>query len=125
MSVVLVKLYFRMRDDFDWVDEDIQALLDSGMGVHGAAVFICDAYMARYTTDSEVIKVGPITIDSSSAYKAWDALKMDMLRRWNLGIGIPGMSAGGNGSLAMGGATMSGTGPDQFWVGQLDNPPEP
>lgn len=123
MSVSIVKLYFRMRDDFDWTDTDIQALLDSGMDAHGAAVFIADAYLAKYATDSEMIKVGPITIDSSEAYKAWDTLKRDLLRRWSLGVGVPGTSAAAA-NLALGGATISGPDvPDQIIVGQFDNPP--
>lgn len=118
----LVKLSFRERDDFTWTDDEIQSLLDTGMGVIGAIVFICDSYLTKYATESDTIKVGPITIDSSEAYKAWDTLKRDMILRWQTGIGVPGVSPGST-LTAVAGASTGPVVADQFFVGQFDNPP--
>lgn len=121
-DIALVKLAFKLRDDFSFTDDEIGSLLDSGMGVLGTMVFICDAYLAQYTTESESIKVGPIAIDSTEAYRAWDTLKKDLIIRFNNGIGVPGV----NPMMARIGIAGASTGPcvpDQFWVGQFDNPP--
>lgn len=121
-DIALVKLFFKFRDDMSFTDDEISSLLDSPMSVIDVAIFIADAYLAQYATESDKLTVGPITIDSSSAYEAWDKLKRDLLVRKNQGAGVPG-SSGVSPLIAMGGASLGCTTPDVFWTGQLDNPP--
>lgn len=121
-DIALVKLAFKLREDFSFTDEEIGSLLDSGMGVLGTMVFIADAYMAQYATESESLKVGPISIDSSEAYKAWDLLKKDLILRFNSGIGVPGVNPMAAG-LGIAGANSGPVVADSFWVNQFGNPP--
>lgn len=121
-DIALVKLAFKLREDFSFTDEEIGSLLDSGMGVLGTMVFIADAYMAQYATESESLKVGPISIDSSEAYKAWDLLKKDLILRFNSGIGVPGVNPMASG-LGIAGANSGPVVADSFWVDQFGNPP--
>lgn len=119
-DIALVKLFFKFRDDMSFTDDEIATLLDSPMSVIDVAIFIADAYLAQYASESDTIKVGPITIDCSQAYSAWDTLKKDLLTRKNQGAGVPGGVAAALSGVS--GATLTGTSDSQFYVGQFDNP---
>lgn len=121
-DIALVKLFFKLRNDMSFTDEEIGSLLDSPMSVIDVAIFIADAYLAQYASESGRLTVGPITIDDGTAYQAWNKLKLDLILRKNQGAGVPG-SGGVSPLVAMGGAVVSGVSPSQFWVGQFDNPP--
>lgn len=121
-DIALVKLFFKLRNDMSFTDDEIGALLDSPMSVIDVAIFIADAYLAQYASESGRLTVGPITIDDGTAYQAWNTLKLDLILRKNQGAGVPG-SGGASPLVAMGGAVVSGASTSQFWVGQFDNPP--
>lgn len=121
-DVALVKLFFKFRDDMSFTDEEICSLLDSPMSVIDCAIFIADAYLAQYATESGRITVGPITLDDGTAYLAWDKLKKDLILRKNQGAGVPG-GGGSSPLLAVGGASLGCVTPSEFWTGQFDNPP--
>lgn len=121
-DIALVRLNFKWRDDFDLTDPEITSLLDAPMSVIDVCIWICDMYMARYTSEGGRITVGPITLDDSGTANAWNKLKLDLLARKNQGAGVPG-TGGGSPLVAVGGASLGCTTPSEFWVGQFDNPP--
>ena len=121
-DIALVKLFFKLRSDMTFTDDEIESLLDSPMSVIDVAIFIADAYLAQYASESGRLTVGPITIDDGTAYQAWDTLKKDLVLRKNQGAGVPG-SGGLSPLIAIGSAAISGQSASQFWVGQFDNPP--
>lgn len=123
-DIALVKLFFKFRDDMSFTDEEIGSLLDSPMSVIDVAIFIADAYLAQYATESGRLTVGPITIDDGTAYQAWNKLKLDLVLRKNQGAGVPG--AGGiSPMLGVAGASLGCVTPSEMWVGQFDNPQNP
>lgn len=105
-------------------DADIEAYADDGYtSAIDVAIALCDWMATRTVDGSESIKVGPITIQSASGSQNWQAIKDNLIKRKNLGIG-PGGGLGLAGLTFPGGATLTGDFESQVSVGQFDNPPD-
>lgn len=105
-------------------DDFIEGYADDGYtDALSVAIAICDYMATGSGSASNQLTVGPITLKKSEGADYWLKVKDNLIKRVQLGIGVPGSS--GAASLTVFGApTLTGGNcEDQAFVGQFDNPP--
>lgn len=106
----------------DLTDDFIEGYAEDGYAdAIYVAIAICDYMVTGSGSASKTLKVGPITLENSEGADYWLRVKDNLIKRVQLGIGVPGGS-GGLLTFAAG-ATLTGGCPDEAYVGQFDNPP--
>lgn len=108
----------------DLTDDFIDGYAEDGYSTAlSVAIAICDYMASGSGSASNMLKVGPITLQKSEGAAYWLQIKDNLIKRQLLGIGVPG-GLGAAGLTTFGAATLTGGNcPDQAWVGQFDNYP--
>lgn len=109
----------------DFTDDIINTIIDSSRTLHDAAISLAESAASLATSDSETIKIGPLTISGERTAQHWLAIKDNLLARKRTNDGVivdPEMNAVTDASGY--GAMLSGADiPARNYEGQFDNPP--
>ncbi|QAY01991.1 hypothetical protein VpaJT1_62 [Vibrio phage VpaJT_1] len=118
-------------------DAYIQRAIDGGMNAIDIAIMIAESSASLYATKQD-LKVGPISLSNSQKAKAWMGIKKNLIMRKQTGSGLPNDGSATSGGLAgLATGTLTGASvqamnaraddpdrtPNQFEIGQFDNPP--
>lgn len=121
-----------------FTDEYIQRQIDQGMYAIDIAVMIAESQASMFASKAD-IKVGSLALSNSQKAQAWMGIKKNLIYRKQTDSGLPndGSSSAGSGLVGVGAGVVTGSSvqtmqsnvdnpdrvPNQFEVGQFDNPP--